>query len=118
MDFEDYLLGGVAPEEFTALKNQESKLVASVMEGFNDSWKPRIQGIKIAFKYNPKRNIIGIYVERQGQQTLVIGDEGLNEAESAVVRTLYSTLEVKLARLRLPKEKWVDSIPEDKNLTK
>lgn len=105
-----YLLRGVKPEEFAELKRQEADLIGSVMEEFNDVWKPRVQGVKTTFRYNPQRNAIGIYLERNGQQQLVVERHGLNEPEEAVVGSLYQTLKQRLDRLLLPKENWVDSV--------
>jgi len=107
-----YLLRGVKPEEFAELKRQEADLVSSVMEGFNDVWKPKVQGVKTTFRYNPQRNAIGIYVERDGQQQLVVERQRLSEPEEAVVGSLYQTLEQRLDRLRLPNEDWVDSVSQ------
>ncbi len=112
MNLDNYLLRGVKPEEFAELKRQEVDLVNSVMEGFNETWKLRVQGIKATFKYNPLRNVIGIYVERQGQQQLVVEGRGLRLSveEDVVVGSLYQRIEQKLDRLRLLKEEWVDSV--------
>jgi len=107
-----YLLRGVKPEEYQELKNLEGDIVGSVMEGFNNVWKPKVQGVKTTFRYNPQRNAIGIYVERNGQQQLVVERQGLSEPEEAVVGSLYQTLEQRLDRLRLLKEKWVDSVSQ------
>ncbi|MFA5020119.1 MAG: hypothetical protein WC533_03400 [Candidatus Pacearchaeota archaeon] len=110
MDIKDYLLRQVKPEEFVELKKQEANLFFSVMDGFNDVWKPRVRGIITTFKYNPKRNAVGIYVERNGQPQLVVERQGLSEPEEAVVGSLYLALEQRLDRLRLPKEEWVESV--------
>lgn len=112
MNLNDYLIRGVKPEEFAELKRQETDLVGSVMEEFNDVWKPKVQGVKTTFRYNPPRKAIGIYVERDGQQQLVVERQGLSEPEEAVVGSLYQTLEKRLDRLRLPKESWVDSVSQ------
>jgi len=109
MNIQDYLLREVKPEEFRGLKRQEKDIVSSVIEGFNDEWKPKVQGINPAIKYNPSRSAIGIYLGEQ----LVIDNEDLTETERVVVQSLYSTLEKRLDRLRLPNEQWVDSIPEE-----
>ncbi len=110
MNLNDYLLRQVKPEEFAELKRQEADLVSSVMDGFNDVWKPKVKGIKTTFKYNPQRNVVGIYVERNGQQQLVVERQGLSEPEEAVVGSLYQALEQRLDRLRLPKEEWAESV--------
>jgi len=112
MNFQNYLLTGVRPSEFEELKSQEQDIVSGVMEGFNDVWKPKVQGIKTSFKYNPSRSTIGIYIERNGQPQLVVEGQGLNKAEDAVVGSLYLRLERQLDRIRLPKEKWVDSVSQ------
>lgn len=102
---ETYLLKGVKPQEFVKLKRQETDLVGSVIEGFNDDWKQKVQGVKTTLRYNIQRNAIGIYVERDGQQKLVVERQGLNEPEEALVRSLYQTLEQRLDGLRLPQRK-------------
>jgi hypothetical protein len=96
------------------LKRQEKDIVSSVIDSFNDEWKPKVQGINPTLKYNPSRGAIGIYLGEQ----LVIDNEDLSEAERAVVQSLYSTLEKRLDRLRLPNEEWVDSIPGEKDSSK
>jgi len=110
MNLNDYLLRQVKPEEFAELKKQEADLVSSVMDGFNDVWKPKVKGIKTTFKYNPQRSVIGIYVERNGQPQLVVERQNLSESEEAVVGSLYSALEQRLDRLRLPQEEWTESV--------
>lgn len=103
---QDYLLRKVKPAEFTDLKRQEKDIVSAVIAGFNDEWKPKVQGINPKIRYNPSRNAIGIYLGEQ----LIMDNEDLGEPERVVVQSLYSTLEKRLDRLRLPKEEWVDSI--------
>jgi len=106
----DYLLLGVKPEEFAELKKQEKDLVNLVTGEFNESWKSKVKGIKVTFKYNPSRNAIGIYVERDEKQQLVVERKDLSGTENAIVYSLYSTLEERLYKLRLPKEEWIDSV--------
>ena len=112
MNLNDYLLREVEPEEFVELKRQEADLVKSGINSLNDHWKPKVQGIKITFRYNTQRKFVGIYVERNGQSQLVVERKGLSESEGAIVGSLYQTLEERLDRLRLPKEEWVESIPK------
>ena len=108
MSLDDYLVREVKREEYQELKKQKEKIINSVMNGFNDHWKPKVKGIKTTFKYNSSRSMIGIYVIREGQQQLVVERQGLNEAEDAVVGSLYRILEQELDRIRLPKEEWGD----------
>ncbi|MFH1506563.1 MAG: hypothetical protein ABIE94_06275 [archaeon] len=109
--YDDYLLRNVSPAEFEALKREEADIVSAVIDGFNEVWRPRVQGITTTFRYNTSRDIVGIFLEREGQQLIVEG-EGLSEAEKHVVGSLYTALENRLDRLRLPKERWVDSVSE------
>jgi len=108
----EYMLPHVTREEFTTLKNREEDLVSSVMEGFNDSWKLKVKDIKATFRYNLQRDLVGIYIGEGKEQRLVVESRELNEAEKAVVISLYSTLEQRLDTLRISKERWVDVIPE------
>src|SRR3989344_2975125 len=110
MNLNDYLLRQVKPEEFAELKRQEADLVSSVMDGFNDVWKPKVKGIKTTFKYNSQRKVVGIYVERNEQPQLIVERQGLSEPEEAVVGSLYQALEQRLDRLRLPQEEWTESV--------
>ena len=111
MDMQDYLLRGVRPEEFRALKRKEKDIFSIVIEGFNDEWKPKVRGITPTIKYNLSRNAIGIYLGDK----LIIDDEDLDETERGFVQILYSALEKRLCRLRLPAEEWVDSIPGEES---
>ena len=110
MDLNNYLLRNVKPEEFEGLKSQEQEIIALLMADFNDTWKPKVADVKTAFKYNPKRALIGIYVERDGQQHLAADGQGLSEFENTVVRSLYGSLERRLDRIRLPNEQWADTV--------
>lgn len=110
MNISDYLLKNVTPQEFVELKGQEADLVASAIEHFNGAWRQRIQRIKVNFKYNPLRSVIGIYVKREEKQRLAVERNELSEEEDAVVASLYQTLEQRLDRMRLLRERWVDTI--------
>ncbi len=102
-----YLIHGVSPEEFNELKGQEAEIDAAVLSSLNDTWKPRVRGIKSTFKYNPNRRMIGIYIERSGQQQLVFDAGGLTEEEDAVVYGLHRELRQKIDRIQLPRETWL-----------
>ena len=56
--------------------------------------------------------MIGIYLDKEGQQQLIAEGTDLSDAEEAVVRSLYLNLEKRLDRLRLPKEEWIDSLSQ------
>ena len=103
----DYLIKGVQSEEYASLKSLEREIVASVMNGFNDVWKPRVQDINATFLYNPERNYIGIFIDRDTDIVLAGGIVSINEEEDAVAGSLYDKLEERLTQLRLLNERWV-----------
>ncbi len=106
----EYLLKGVQHAEYNALKAAETDIVSAVMNGFNDTWIPKVAGVKVTFRYNLERNSIGIFVGANGHQRLVLDNEGLDESEAVVVASLYQNLEQRLDRIKLPKESWVDFV--------
>ena len=101
-----YLLREVQPEEYRSLKKDEKRFVEETMKGFNDHWRPKTRNVQVGFKYNSDRDAVGIFLQRKGGEQLVLDPEGLTEAENAVVGSLYNKLQERLARLRIPKEKW------------
>jgi len=105
----DFLIENVHPKEFTEIKSQESKLVEKAKTSFNVTWQPKVKEINVTFKYNLNRNMIGIYLEKDGRYQLA-DSESLNEAEEALADSLYTELETELSKSRLPNERWVDEI--------
>ncbi len=109
MNLSDYLLREVKPEEFQELENRQADIISDVMDEFNDHWKPKVKDVRVSFKYNPQRNLVGIYINRNGQEGLIVERRSLTDEEEAVVGSLYGALEKNLDRLRLPKEEWVSA---------
>jgi hypothetical protein len=107
MTLSDNLLGNVQWEEYVLLQREREYLISLAFTGFNSFWKPKVEGIKPTFRYNLERHTIGIFLEKDGKEQLIIGKEGLSDAEDAVVNSLYMTLEQRLAKIRLPKETWI-----------
>ena len=110
LDQDHYLLINVMPEEFKQLKEQESDLVSKVKDKYNGAHKSEVKDLDATIKYNPKINFVGIFIKRGENQHLVIEKKELSEAEDSFVFKLYECLESRLKRIRLPKEKWVDSV--------
>jgi nuclear transport factor 2 (NTF2) superfamily protein len=102
-----YLIGNVGSAEYEALQSEREGIIARVVEGFNDYWKPKVQGIETTFKYQPDKCTVGIWVKRRGDEHLAMDDEGLSEEEKAVVGSMYLRLHERLRKLRLPNETWV-----------
>jgi len=110
MDVRDYLIRNVKPNEFTDLKKQEADLVAIAKKATNEAWEQKVGRMKVYFRYNPSREMIGIYIGGNEKQRLAIGKRELTEEENVVVNHLYELLVNNLDTLRLPKEQWVDSL--------
>ncbi len=104
-----YLLRKVGLEEYKTLKEKEQDIINSVHLNFNDLWLPKVQKIKATFKYNPSREAIGIFIEREGNLQLIIErfNNGLSEEEKAVIYGLNRELERRLEKMRLPNEEWI-----------
>jgi hypothetical protein len=110
MGLEDYLLEKVSSDEFTELKNREEIIIRHMLRDIDYQWRAKVQDIKATFKYNTSRDIVSIFIEKDGQQQLVSGNHKLSNEEYAVANSLYSSLEKELFLIRLPKERWVDSV--------
>jgi len=109
MDLGEYLLKNVSPKEIERLRERRDEMVSSVRDSFNDVHRPRIEGIDVTFRYNPKRCMIGFFVgPKREEMRLVVNDEGLSTDENSLVVALYDQVRERLDYLRLPNEEWID----------
>lgn len=104
MTLDDYLIRNVSHEEFKTLKDEEPDIIGDLIDGFNDVWRQKVKDVRAIFMYNPKRNMIGMYLLNNRKEKLVVERGKLSEAEETVIRGLYGALLQRLDRLRLSTE--------------
>ncbi|MBD3252920.1 hypothetical protein GF386_04265 [Candidatus Pacearchaeota archaeon] len=116
----DYVLRNVDPSEYTKLKERESELVEIALRELVDGWRSSVENISVSLKYNPSREIVGIFLEGDGEEKLVMRAEDLSGGNSLVsildafVSGFYGILERELEYLRLPFEDWIDHVEKDR----
>ena len=97
-----YVLYDVKPDEYSLLKEKESKIIKEIKENFNDVWRPRVKDVNVSFKYNSSKNNVGIFIDDK----LILNSDGLDDKVDAVVGNLYHNLSDKLDELRLISGTW------------
>jgi len=102
----DYLIEGVEPKEYEALNKRKVKIIENLMGNFNDVWEKKVRNVKVSFTYNKKVGAIGITLNRDEKEHLVLERKGLSDGEDAVVVSLYSDLEKELKNIRIKEGFW------------
>ncbi len=101
----DYFITGVSYDDYLTLKDEEKKIMDSVNDEFDSTWKTRLSGIKVTFLYNREKSMIGICIKKKKEEILAFDEGNLNEEENTFVSKLHSKLEEKISSLMLPRIK-------------
>jgi len=114
-NYHPYLFRNVSEEDYSFLKERESHILEEVkmdlkyVEKVTTKEMAEFENNKPSFGYNPRRQILGIFVKEGKRKRLILSREDfdlMSDIERRVFLALRSRLEEGLEGIEIRKEDW------------
>jgi len=92
----DLFIEGVSEGEYEMLKSRESEIVSRIKNWYGELFLPQISDLRLSFKYDNKKNGIGIYIGDSSEPELVTDITELGSDEQLVACHFIHEIEKEL----------------------